>query len=64
MQGRVGSVGDGASGDVERRGGHRAGEAEQALLDRALKELSFLFTANRIWIMDRNFPGHGASGGC
>lgn len=33
------------------------GEAEQVLLDRALTELPFLFTANRIWIMDRNFPG-------
>jgi hypothetical protein len=39
-------------------GGERdKGEAEQVLLDRALKELSFLFTSKRIWIMDRNFPG-------
>jgi hypothetical protein len=39
-------------------GGERdKGEAEQVLLDRALTGLSFLFTGNRIWIMDRNFPG-------
>ncbi len=33
------------------------GEAEQALLDRALREYPRLFTPGRLWIMDRNFPG-------
>ncbi|HEY3033899.1 MAG TPA: hypothetical protein VGJ54_04475, partial [Streptosporangiaceae bacterium] len=32
-------------------------EAEQALLDRALKEYAWLFTKGRLWILDRNFPG-------
>lgn len=32
-------------------------EAEQALLDRALLEYAWLFTHNRIWVLDRNFPG-------
>lgn len=33
------------------------GEAEQVLLDKALKDYWYLFTAWRLWIMDRNFPG-------
>jgi hypothetical protein len=33
------------------------GEAEQKLLDKALESYPHLFTADRIWIMDRNFPG-------
>ena len=33
------------------------GEAEQALLDRALAEQPQVFTPDRLWIMDRNFPG-------
>jgi hypothetical protein len=33
------------------------GEAEQALLDRALAEHTDVFTPDRLWIMDRNFPG-------
>jgi hypothetical protein len=37
-------------------GGDKA-EAEQALLDRALEEYPALFTAGRLWLMDRNFPG-------
>src|SRR6266849_5021595 len=39
-------------------GGSRdKGEAEQALLDKALKDCPRLFTAQRLWVMDRNFPG-------
>ncbi len=39
-------------------GGSRdKGEAEQVLLDRALKEYPDLFTPGRLWILDRNFPG-------
>ena len=38
-------------------GGRDKGEAEQKLLDKALEEYPHLFTADRIWIMDRNFPG-------
>jgi hypothetical protein len=33
------------------------GEAEQALLDKALKDYRHLFTPWRLWTMDRNFPG-------
>jgi hypothetical protein len=38
-------------------GGRDKGEAEQALLDKALKDYPHLFTPQRLWIMDRNFPG-------
>ena len=38
-------------------GGREKGEAEQALLDKALKDYPQVFTAARLWIMDRNFPG-------
>jgi hypothetical protein len=38
-------------------GGRDKGEAEQALLDKALKDHPQLFTPQRLWIMDRNFPG-------
>ena len=31
--------------------------AEQKLLDTALREFPHLFTTDRIWIMDRNYPG-------
>ena len=37
-------------------GGDKA-EAEQGLLDRALKDYPHLFTRDRLWVMDRNFPG-------
>jgi hypothetical protein len=37
-------------------GGDKA-EAEQKLLDRALKECPRLFTSERLWVLDRNFPG-------
>jgi hypothetical protein len=37
--------------------GRDKGEAEQALLDKALKDYPHLFTPQRLWIMDRNFPG-------
>ena len=33
------------------------GEAEQALLDRMLAEQPQVFDPDRLWIMDRNFPG-------
>ena len=33
------------------------GEAEQVLLDKALKDYEYLFTPWRLWAMDRNFPG-------
>jgi Transposase DDE domain len=33
------------------------GEAEQRLLDRMLAEQPQVFTPDRLWIMDRNFPG-------
>jgi hypothetical protein len=39
-------------------GGSRdKGEAEQALLDRALKDYPHVFTPGRLQVMDRNFPG-------
>ncbi len=38
-------------------GGRDKGEAEQVLLDRALRDYPQVFTGGRIWIMDRNFPG-------
>ncbi len=33
------------------------GEAEQVLLDKALKDYGYLFTPWRLWVMDRNYPG-------
>jgi hypothetical protein len=38
-------------------GGRDKGEAEQVLLDKALKDCPQIFTPDRLWIMDRNFPG-------
>ncbi len=38
-------------------GSRDKGEAEQALLDKALDDYPHLFTPQRLWIMDRNFPG-------
>jgi hypothetical protein len=38
-------------------GGRDKGEAEQVLLDSALKDCPQVFTPRRLWIMDRNFPG-------
>jgi hypothetical protein len=38
-------------------GGRDKGEAEQKLLDTALKDHWPVFTSWRLWIMDRNFPG-------
>ena len=37
--------------------GRDKGEAEQALLDKALKDCRPVFTPGRLWVMDRNFPG-------
>jgi hypothetical protein len=36
-------------------GGRDKGEAEQALLDKVLKDHRQVFTPQRLWIMDRNF---------
>src|SRR5712671_4786915 len=33
------------------------GEAEQVLLDKAVKDYRYLFTSWRLWVMDRNYPG-------
>jgi hypothetical protein len=38
-------------------GARDKGEAEQKLLDTALRHAPQVFTPNRLWIMDRNFPG-------
>jgi hypothetical protein len=38
-------------------GGRDKGEAEQVLLDKALKDYWPVFTPWRLWILDRNFPG-------
>ena len=38
-------------------GGRDKGEAEQVLLDKAVKDYGYLFTPWRLWVMDRNFPG-------
>jgi DDE family transposase len=43
-----------AGGD---KAGRDKGEAEQQLLDRMLAEQPHVFTPDRLWIMDRNFPG-------
>jgi hypothetical protein len=40
------------------------GEAEQALLDKALKDHRQVFTTWRLWVMDRNFPAWPASRPC
>ena len=37
--------------------GGAKGEAEQALLDTMLTTCPQIFTADRLWVMDRNFPG-------
>ena len=37
--------------------GRDKGEAEQVLLDKALKDHRQVFTPWRLWVMDRNFPG-------
>jgi hypothetical protein len=46
--------GDKAGGDKAARD---KGEAEQQLLDRMLAEQPQVFGPDRLWIMDRNFPG-------
>jgi hypothetical protein len=38
-------------------GGRDKGEAEQVLLDKAVKDHGQVFTPWRLWVMDRNFPG-------
>jgi hypothetical protein len=37
--------------------GRDKGEAEQQLLDRMLVEQPHVFTPDRLWVLDRNFPG-------
>ena len=49
---------------VRRRRGRDKGEAEQVLLDKALKDYRYLFTPWRLWVMDRNFPACPASRPC
>jgi hypothetical protein len=46
-----------ATGPSGAGGGRDKGEAEQALLDKALKDHRPVFTPGRLWVMDRNFPG-------
>jgi hypothetical protein len=50
----LGVVAGPAGGD---KAGRDKGEAEQALLDRMLAEQPDVFGPDRLWIMDRNFPG-------
>jgi hypothetical protein len=38
-------------------GGRDKGEAEQKLPDGALEKYPRIFTPDRLWVMDRNFPG-------
>ena len=38
-------------------GGRDKGEGEQKLLDDALEKYPRIFTPDRLWVMDRNFPG-------
>jgi hypothetical protein len=38
-------------------GGRDKGEAEQKLLDEALEKYPRIFTPDRLWVMDRNYPG-------
>ena len=38
-------------------GSREKGEAEQVLLDKALKDYPHVFTPGRLWVLDRNFPG-------
>jgi len=49
----TGPSGAAAGGDRDK------GEAEQVLLDKAVTDWPRVFTPNRLWIMDRNFPGVG-----
>ena len=37
--------------------GRDKGEAEQVLLDKAVKDSRHVFTPGRLWVMDRNYPG-------
>jgi hypothetical protein len=53
------------SGPAGAAAGRDKGEAEQALLDKALEDYPQLFTPRRLWIMDRNFRAESpASSGC
>ena len=45
------------TGPADAGGARDKGEAEQVLLDKALKDYGYLFTSWRLWTMDRNFPG-------
>jgi hypothetical protein len=46
-----------ATGPSGAGGARDKGEAEQVLLDKALKDYRYLFTPWRLWVMDRNYPG-------
>src|SRR6266540_3443292 len=47
----TGPSGAAAGGDRDK------GEAEQVLLDKAITDQPGVFTGDRLWLMDRNFPG-------
>jgi len=47
----TGPSGAAAGGDRDK------GEAEQVLLDKAINDQPGVFTGDRVWLMDRNFPG-------
>ena len=46
-----------ATGPSGAGAGRDKGEAEQVLLDKAVKDYRCLFTPWRLWAMDRNYPG-------
>lgn len=50
------AVATGPSG-ADPGGGRDKGEAEQVLLDKAVKDSRHVFTPGRLWVMDRNYPG-------
>ena len=50
------AVAAGPSG-ADAGGGRDKGEAEQVLLDKAVKDSRHVFTPGRLWVMDRNYPG-------
>jgi len=45
------------SGPAGAGGGRDKGEAEQKLPDSALQRYPAIFTADRLWVMGRSFPG-------
>ena len=47
----------GAAGDAAGPAGTDKAAAEQKLLDTAMRDYPHLFAMDRLWLMDRNFPG-------